>query len=247
MMGANPGALIRLWEEFSEEEDDVLLGGIYAGKGGYHNTRHNHQRGIYGGSPGDYSIEASLDKLGSNSKAAAIDLTFKTAQRSDFKVIAKYSKRLWNAMEGRDSRLFYDGKPVVREFFGNTDDDREVEGYSLYRSYPVSSDISHLWHIHISFHRWAVENWAAVKGVLLVLLDQEEDMPLSKADLNQIREIVEEALDKHANEEVKFGEAQRRVTGFESRSRDKIATGAYSQAFAAAQNTSDDAAKAVKE
>lgn len=171
-MSANPSALLRLWNEFEKVEPDALLSGIFAAKSGYHNTRANHLADRNGGDPDDYSVQSSLDKAGPSDKAAAIDITFKTAQRSDFRIISKYCKRMMNAMEDRDERLFYGGKPVVREFFGNTDLDRDVEGWSLYRDRSATSDSSHLWHMHISFHRWAVENWAAVSGVLAILLGQ---------------------------------------------------------------------------
>jgi hypothetical protein len=180
-MSANPSGIVRLWNEFKErspDKADLVLGGIYAAKSGYHNTRANHVNDVNGGSPSDYSVQLTTDKRGPSDKAAALDITFNTARRSDFRVIAKYSKRLYTAMVNRDPRLFYQGKAVVREFFGNTDLDRVVEGYSLYRARPASSDTSHLWHIHISFHREFVENYEALKGVLAILLGE----PLVKPD-----------------------------------------------------------------
>lgn len=183
-MSANPSAILRLWNEFDKIEPDARLNGIYTGKRGYHNTRANHLAGRNGGSPSDYSItDSPLDLLGPDDKAAAIDINLESARlRSDFRNIAKYSRRLMAAFQSRDPRLFYDGKPVVREFFGNTDDDREVEGWSLLRGRAVTSDSTHLWHIHISFHRWAVEVWPAVAGVLAVLIGAEPE-PLPEDDM----------------------------------------------------------------
>lgn len=174
-MSANPDAIVKVWTEFkrlSPDRNDLVLGGIFAGKGGYHNTRANHLANRNGGSRSDYSVQLTTDKRGPSDKAAALDITFNTARKSDFRIIAKYSQRLLKAFKAKDSRLFYKGKAVVREFFGNTDLDRTVEGWSLYRGRAVSSDSSHLWHIHISFHREYVENYEAIKGVLDVLLDR---------------------------------------------------------------------------
>jgi hypothetical protein len=183
-MSENPSALLRLWEEFSAAEPKAVFGGIYAAKGGYHNTRYNHQHGIHGGKPGDYSVQTGADLRGPADKAAALDLTFSDAQKSDFRTIAKYTTRLISAMKARDERLFYRGKMVVRECFGNSDTDRAVEGWSLYRGYAVSSDPSHQWHLHISFFREFVENWDAVKGTLEVLLGQPVDKPAPPAQDN---------------------------------------------------------------
>lgn len=195
-MSENPSALMRLWEEFSEAEPKAVFGGIYAAKGGYHNTRYNHQHGIRGGKPGDYSVQANADLHGPADKAAAVDLTFSDAQKSDFRTIAKYTTRLINAMKNRDDRLFYKGKMVVRECFGNADSDRAVEGWSLYRGYAVSSDPSHQWHLHISFFREYVENWDAVKGTLEVLLGQPADKPAPPAqhdedDMPTVKDLME--------------------------------------------------------
>lgn len=197
-MGANPSALLRLWSEFDRVEPDARLNGIYVGKRGYHNTRANHLAGRDGGSPSDYSVtDTPLDLQGPADKAAAIDINLESARlRSDFRNIAKYSKRLLSAFQSRDARLFHDGKPVVREFFGNTDLDRDVEGWSLFRNRSATSDDTHLWHIHISFHRWAVENWAAVSGVLAVLLDVDtpQPEPIPEDDMPTAREIVDAFL-----------------------------------------------------
>lgn len=209
-MSNNPSALVRLWNEFDAVEPDARLNGIYVAKSGYHNTRNNHLRGINGGSPRDYSVtDSPLDLLGPGDKAAAIDINMESARlRSDFRTMDKYCSRLLEACRNRDSRLFHDGKPVIREFFGNTDLDREVEGWSLFRNRAASSDSTHLWHIHISFHRWCVENWDAVSGVLAVLTGTskptpqpepipEDDMPTMEEFLNYEVPITEGEQEKY--------------------------------------------------
>ncbi|MQB00546.1 MAG: hypothetical protein GEU78_09685 [Actinobacteria bacterium] len=201
-MSAEPSALRRLWQEFEAVEPDAVFGGIFANKSGYHNTRANHKRDR----PGDYSIRMPADQRGPDDKAAALDITFNTARGGDFRIIAKYSKRLLTAFQTRDPRLFYRGGAVVREFYGNADLDWDVEGYTLHRSSdgssgPATSDDSHLWHIHISFHRVWVENWDAVKGILAILLDKQIPPPeppkdwFDMADENTLKTVVDRSLD----------------------------------------------------
>jgi hypothetical protein len=218
-MGANPAPLVKLYEEFAKHEPQAVFGGIYANKSGYHNTRANHLKSR----PNDYSIQAALDKQGPADKAAALDITFKDAQKSDFKTIRVYTKRLIDAMKKKDSRLYYKGEAVVRECFGNADNDREVEGWSLYRGYAVSSDSSHLWHLHISFHRKFVNNWDAVKGVLDVLLARnanagggapsgsgKEDDEVKAED---IKKIAETTVNKLLAQQIEFTEGEQKRYG----------------------------------
>ena len=190
-MAENPSAIVQFWEAFKAgvpeaHRDDIVLSGIYANKSGYHNTRANHLRNR----PNDYSIQAALDKLGPSDKAAAIDITFRSAQRSDFRIIRIYTQRMINAMRDRDERLWYAGKPILREVFGNADLDREVEGWSLYRGRAATSDDSHLWHMHLSWHRWAVENWTAALQILSILLGKPIVQPEPGEDMPTAEEIV---------------------------------------------------------
>jgi hypothetical protein len=179
-MSENPDSLVRMVEAFCAAEPDARNSGLYAAKPGYHNTRRHHILGIIGGSPDDYSIRLEADRDGSADKAAACDISFDSARlRGDFTVIAKYSRRLYDAFQNQDRRLFIGGQPVVREFFGNTDNDRDVEGYSLSkistgRPGTATSDSTHLWHIHISFHRRFAENQQAADQILSILLAQTE-------------------------------------------------------------------------
>jgi hypothetical protein len=169
MTVVSPPALLRFWRELraaAPDADDMIMSGIAANKSGYHNSRENH----LDDRPNDYSIQLAVDKLGDPEHASAIDITFKSAQAGRFGTIAKYSRRLYNAYKARDPRLFYRGERVWREFFGNIDTDREVEGWSLYRGRAASSDGSHLWHIHQSPHRKFANNWDALKGALDIML-----------------------------------------------------------------------------
>ena len=146
------------WTEFKKIEPTVELGGIYADKPGYHNTR-------AGNSPSNYSVVLPPDKLGPSDKAAAIDLTFPNAQSGNYTTIAKYSSRLLKSgKDPNDPRGNY-----LREFFGNADSDTQVEGWDFYYATTSTSDSSHLWHIHISFLRKYVTSLTAMNAVLSIL------------------------------------------------------------------------------
>lgn len=161
------------WTEFKKIEPTVELGGIYADKPGYHNTR-------AGNSSTNYSVVLPEDKLGPSDKAAAIDLTFPNAQSGNYSTIAKYSSRLLKSgQDPNDNRGNY-----LREFYGNADFDNSVEGWDFYYVRSATSDTSHLWHIHISFLRKYVTSLTAMDSVLSILRgdpaqQQEEDMDLS--------------------------------------------------------------------
>lgn len=146
------------WTEFKKIEPTVELGGIYADKPGYHNTR-------AGNSSTNYSVVLPPDKLGPSDKAAAIDLTFPNAQSGNYTTIAKYSSRLLKSgKDPNDLRGNY-----LREFFGNADSDTQVEGWDFWYSTTSTSDSSHLWHIHLSFLRKYVTSLPAMNAVLSIL------------------------------------------------------------------------------
>jgi len=148
------------WQEFKKIEPKARLGGIYADKPGYHNTRSANQRKW----PGNYSVRDAVDYRGPSSKAAAIDITFPDAQAGRYGTISKYSNRLLKAGRADDPRL--DG---WKEFFGQTDSDRSVEGWDFRRNHSSTSDSSHLWHIHLSESRAHTESKLNKEAMLSVL------------------------------------------------------------------------------
>jgi hypothetical protein len=157
------------------------LGGITAFKTGYHGPRNwmkaNH--------PNDYSIQLAIDKLGPGDEGSALDWTFTDAQKSDFSTIAKFSRRLFKAGQEKDPRAY-----PLREFYGNTDSDREVEGWSYYRNRAGSSDSTHLWHIHMSIYRKYINDAAAMRSILSILSGEEDDVALSDEDIQKIAKAV---------------------------------------------------------
>lgn len=153
--------LWQFWLDFKAYEPAVELGGIYANKKGYHNTR----KANIANWPGNYSYaQFEIDRQGPDDKAAAIDLTFPNAQRGDYSTIAVYSSRLRAAGRANDPRTVY-----FREFYGQCDSDREVEGYDFTKERDASSDDSHLWHIHISIHRAYVGLAKAFRALMSIL------------------------------------------------------------------------------
>lgn len=150
-----------LWPGMKSLEPKSELGGILAHKRGYHDTRRHH---LEVGRTDDYSIRMPLDKQGPDNEAAAIDWTFRDAQAGDYKTIKIYSARLLEAGRKKDPRTY-----AMREFFGNADFDREVEGWDFVRDEASHSDSSHLWHIHISVRRAYVNSKKAIDAILSIL------------------------------------------------------------------------------
>jgi hypothetical protein len=151
----------QFWLGFQALEPSVLLGGIYANKPGYHNYRNALPKS-------DYSVQLALDKQGPGDMAAAIDLTFPDAQSGRYATIIKYADRLLaSGHDPADPRGDY-----LREFYGQADTDQQVEGWDFQFLVPVTSDSSHLWHIHLSFLRAYLNDPAAFAAVLSILRGQ---------------------------------------------------------------------------
>jgi len=145
------------WRQFDVNvEPRTLLGGIYANKPGYHNTRSQN-------SSGDYSVQHADDRTGPD-RASAIDLTFPDAQAGDYTTIKRYANRLLAAGQANDPRSGY-----MKEFFGQTDDDNGVEGWDFRAHRTTTSDTSHLWHIHISFNRKDCGSYLAMDATLSIM------------------------------------------------------------------------------
>lgn len=156
-------------------ESSTEDGGTYADKKGFHNRgRQVVDRG-QGNSNTDYSIRDAINRTGPwwQNFSSGFDWTFRTAQAGNYDLIAKYTKRLFDAaLNPADTRLDL----VLFEFYGQADWDKTVEGYNEFREAAATSDQSHLWHIHFSFLRskcgdfWAM--WALYTVLIGWTLDQ---------------------------------------------------------------------------
>lgn len=164
----NPGLITDatwwLWLRLDELEPAGLLGGIYADKSGYHNTgKRNLDRW-----PSNYSVRDAVDRTGPAwaTKAAALDWTFPDAQRGQYGTIDRYTSRLVTSAQNQaDPRLDL----ILREFYGQADTDSHVEGWDERKDVAVTSDSSHLWHIHFSFTRSRVHDFWSMWALLTVL------------------------------------------------------------------------------
>lgn len=149
--------------EFAEafialDPHDLELAGIYADKPGYHNKRNNLPST-------DYSVRQAPDKRGPGDKASAVDISSRSAQNGDYTIIKKYSNRLHAAGVAGDPRM-----AGWREFFGQCNNDRDVEGWDFYKDEEsTSNDKSHNWHIHMSELREFIESKVNKQAALSVL------------------------------------------------------------------------------
>lgn len=148
----------RMWTEGSKVIPGVRLGGIYADKRCYHNTRAANQAKW----PDAYCIKLSLDRKGPSDKAAAIDYTM-----SDYEMRERTALLRRSALDPDDPRM-----EAVREFYG-TLDSSHVYGLIKDNRYGPwrrsDSGSSHLWHIHISIFRAYVNFWEELEPVVSVL------------------------------------------------------------------------------
>jgi hypothetical protein len=148
-----------LMQQLLAEAPGSQCGGTYANKPGYHN-----QRNALPGS--DYSVcDRPPDDGGPGDVCAALDWTFPDAQRGDYTTISRYTRRLIDSGKDPDDPRCNGW----RECYGNADTDTYVEGYDFRYSCAVSSDPSHLWHIHLSESRSEASSYNNKKALLSVI------------------------------------------------------------------------------
>lgn len=182
------------WEALHLMEPSTLLGGIYANKAGYHNTRKNL---LDQGLTGDYSIKLPDDKLGPADKAAGIDWTFPDAQAGNYTKIRRYGSRIASAYARRDPRL-----KGWREVLIQADMDDPPEGFDFVGWFTRTPDATHKWHGHFSILRRYINDTKVYRAMLSILkgqslsdwLEEEGDMPLNDADIIKVRTAVLQAL-----------------------------------------------------
>lgn len=147
-----PAAITGLFNQIKAGIPQALMGGIIGDSAhtyGYHRGR-NYISG------NDYSCQLAEDKQGDGEAACALDISWTNAQ-SQYTV----SQRLLNAKH--DSRMH-----ACREFYGSTDG-VHVIGWDYAGGYAVSSDDSHLWHVHLSILRKYCNDANALSGIAQVI------------------------------------------------------------------------------
>jgi hypothetical protein len=147
-----PVAIQGLFNSIHAAIPQALMGGILGDAAhtyGYHRGRN------YVPSS-DYSVQLAEDRAGDGEAASALDLSW-----SDASWQYTVSQRLLAAKN--DSRM-----SACREFYGSTDG-RTVCGWDYYGGYAVTSDDSHLWHIHLSILRKHATDAAALDGIAQVI------------------------------------------------------------------------------
>ena len=135
---------------------------------------------------------------------------------SDSQMIAQ-CKRIYAAM--RAGQL-----DEVREFYGNVNGDRVVDGWDNVRDRTASSDSSHLWHWHLGIDRRHCANRSLMERIVAVALGDplEEDMPLTDDDATRVaRAVLNQKLgrtDRTVQTELMRVESlENRMTAFEGR------------------------------
>lgn len=163
-MAANPSpafitdAMWMLWQQSVLVIPGVRLGGIYADKRGYHNTVLANKEKF----PGNYSITLPLDLNGGpQDKARGIDLTM-----SDVEMRKRTFYLRQAARHPDDNRL-----GAVREFYGTLNG---TDVFGLIRDAsgtwnPATSDLSHLWHIHMGIFTFYCASWKDLAPIISVL------------------------------------------------------------------------------
>lgn len=139
------------------------FGGIVnENESGYHNTRDGN---IRRGRPNDYSIRDPLNKQGPSDKSAAFDWTFPSAQAGNFGIIILYSARVAAAWASNDPRMW-----VLAELLCESDWDYDPEGWVFYPTHSFRvPDRSHKWHMHFSFIRAYLNDWAGFDALFSVI------------------------------------------------------------------------------
>jgi hypothetical protein len=146
----SPPAIMHLFNRLrAEGYPNGVLSGISAPNVafGYHLARNRARAN-------DYSIQRPDDRLGDGWAASGLDMTLR--QPAD---MARITQRLITLTQARDQRVM-----CLREFFG-TVDGRNVTGLDVRDNRWVTSDPTHLWHIHISVYRRFATDHAAMSGV----------------------------------------------------------------------------------
>lgn len=168
-------------------------GGGYVHKPGFHSSVEDNLEDW----PDNYSIREAINRREPRDVGRALDITLSDA---DMRTL---TRRLAWAVETDDPRL-----EGLREFFG-TIDGRTVFGRSRRGPdtawYESTADSSHLWHIHLSFFTPFADDWAALAGLVSILIGQ------SLTDYLNGGAIMQQDLPRHGDTGTWVGFFQRLV------------------------------------
>jgi hypothetical protein len=78
----------------------------------------------------------------------------------------------------------------IAEWYGNLGGDNRVDGYDNIRDRVVSSDPSHLWHLHISFRRRHANSLPVMRKVVSILTGEADDVALDAADKKWLTDLM---------------------------------------------------------
>jgi hypothetical protein len=177
-----PKAITNLFNKIDAKIPAALMGGIIGDSAhtyGYH-------RGRNYVSSSDYSCQLAADKQGDGEAACGLDISWSAAS-SQYTV----SQRLLNAKN--DSRMY-----ACREFYGSTDG-KYVCGWDYAGGYAVTSDSSHLWHVHLSILRQYANNDAALDGIAQVITGStdtgDDTLKLDADDQKWISDTINKNVD----------------------------------------------------
>lgn len=104
-----------------------------------------------------YTVHPGLD-ISLTNALAAIDITAASKQQ-----MLDISRRI-------DAAARAGLIEEVSAWYGNVNGDTIVDGWDNIRNVIARSDKSHLWHLHITIHRWALRNMAFFQRLVNVLL-----------------------------------------------------------------------------
>jgi hypothetical protein len=144
-----PAAIRELFDQIDAAIPNAVLSGIQGDSAhtyGYHRGR-NYLPGS------DYSVQQSDDKKGSGEAASALDVSLNDSS------MQTVTRRLVDAVDRHDERLL-----ALREFYG-TLDGRDVTGRDVRTGHWITSDDSHLWHIHLSLYRRWADDYDTLSGI----------------------------------------------------------------------------------
>jgi hypothetical protein len=169
----------------------AIPGAVLSGIVGDPAHTYGYHRGRNYVSSSDYSVQRADDKQGHPDAACGLDISLSSAD------MKRVTQRLIDATMASDARI-----QVVREFFG-TVNGTTVTGLDVRDKRWVTSDPSHLWHVHLSMYRRYADDHAAMQGVAAVLIGSgggtappsgEWDEMATKDEVKQaLRDVLNEA------------------------------------------------------